>query len=80
MANQALLLSLTLPFFKEGFSFLLIGGLTTQEVINNDQDAVSDRNGSSFGPSTFADPAIVLCQIAMLLMRSGMSGLNQQAS
>src|SRR6266480_4652972 len=80
LANEAFLRSFTIPFFKEGFPFLQIGGLVTEKVIDNDQDTVSDGDSSSFGPATFGDSAILLSQIALLLMRGRMSSLHEQAS
>jgi hypothetical protein len=80
LANEAFLRSFTIPFLKEGFPFLQIGGLVTEKVIDNDQDTVSDSDGSSFGPAPFGDSAIVFSQIAMLLMRGRMSSLHKQAS
>src|SRR5258706_9517915 len=80
LANEAFLRSFTIPFLKEGFPFLQIGGLVTEKVIDNDQDTVSDSDGSSFGPAPFGDSAILFSQIAMLLMRGRMSSLHKQAS
>jgi hypothetical protein len=59
LANEAFLHSFTIPFLKEGFPFLQIGGLVTEKVIDNDQDTVSDSDGSSFGPAPFGDSAIL---------------------
>jgi hypothetical protein len=80
LTNEALLLSLPIPFFKEGFSFLLRGRLTTPKVRDNHQDRVSDGDRSSFGSSTFGDPARLLSQIAVFVMRSRMGGLHEEAS
>lgn len=80
LANEAFLGSFTIPFFKEGFPFLQIGGLVTEEVIDNDQDAVSDGHCGSFGPSSLGEAMILLSQVTVLLMRSRMSSLHEQAS
>ncbi len=80
LANEALLRSFPIPFFKEGLPFLQIGGLVPEERRENDQDAVSDGHCRSFGPSTPADTAIVFSQVTVLLMRSRMSSLHEQTS
>jgi hypothetical protein len=69
LANQSFLSSLTLLFLKEGLPFLLIGGMVTQEMIDNDQDSVSEGYGSSFGPSSFGNATIVFSEITPLLVR-----------
>jgi hypothetical protein len=80
LANEALVRSFPIPFFTEGFPFLQRGALVTEEVRETDQDAVSDGHRRSFGPSTSADAARVFRQGTVLLMRSRMSRLHEQAS
>jgi hypothetical protein len=75
--NQTFLLSLTIPFVKEGFPFLPLGHLITEEVRENDQKTVSDGDRSSFRSSACGDPAILLSHRARLLMRGRMSGLDE---
>jgi hypothetical protein len=50
---------LTLLFFKEDFPFLLIGCVVAQEVIDNDQDTVSDSDSSSFASSSFRQTTVL---------------------
>ena len=76
MANEPFLGELTLLLLKEGFAFLLIGRPVTQEVIDDDQDSVSDSYRSSFRPSPFGNATILFSQITPLLVRGSMSGLN----
>src|SRR6266571_6822392 len=44
---------------KEAFSFLLIGGLVAQEMIDNDQNTVSDGYRRSLRPSSFGNATIL---------------------
>jgi hypothetical protein len=80
LTNQTFLRSLTIPFFKEGFTLLPIGRLPTYKVRENDQDTVSDGCRSAFRPSSFGEATRLLSEIALFLMRGRMSSLNEKAS
>ena len=71
---------MALLFLEEGFPFLPIPGLVSQEVLAHDQDPVRDGYRGPFRSSSFGTAAIVLSQITVFLVRRCMSSLNYEAS
>jgi hypothetical protein len=77
-SDQSFLNQLTIPLVEIIAPQILIGTPSAQEMIDDDEDAVSNRHRRLLCPSSGSNSMILGGKIGVFTMRSSMSGLNEQ--
>jgi hypothetical protein len=69
---------LSIPFVKIIAPQILVGLTVAQKMIDNHQNAMSNRDGGFLRPSSGCNPTILSGQIRVFTVRSSVSGLNEE--
>ncbi|SRR6266852_2761563 len=77
-AHEVLLDHLPIVLIEVVATQVLIRPAVTQQVLDDDQDTMTDCNGSALGSASCGDATILRGQIGVLAMSGGVGGLDQE--
>ena len=80
VADSASLDGIMVSLFKVGASKLLIRFFLLEDVIDNDQNTMRDRNERLLLANAFAEPAILFSQVGAFTAGSSMGGFDEGRS
>ena len=77
-SHEVLLDHLPIVFVEVIAAQVLIGAAVTQQMIDDDQDTMADRDGGALGSASSGDAAVLRRQVGVLAVGGGVSGLDEE--